>query len=362
MTFHIFHMNEVYSNADGTVQFIEFTGDANDQDEWAGHTITSTSGATTRTYTFPTNLPSETTLNKSVLVATQGFSALGLITPDYIMPNGFLFTGSGTVTFPGMFGGTITYAGLPVDGIKSLNRDGSTGTNSPANFSGETGTVPPNVLFGTDDPDNLTGTSGDDFILAAGGNDTLNGLEGNDTLNGGLGTDTAVYSSNRANYTVLGTSLGMTVSGTEGNDTLTGIERFQFADQKIAIDLNDGQAASNTVRLIDAAFDAPTIQAHPDYVGIGLGLFDSGQSMLQVSQLVIGVLGNLDNDTFVDTVYQNVIGNAPSAEDHNLYAGLLTGSGGTLSQAQLLEIAANSEVNATNIDLFGLQQTGVEFT
>ncbi len=136
---------------------------------------------------------------------------------------------------------------------------------------------------------------------------------------------------------------------------------IQFADKKIAIDLGAGQAAGNTARLIGAAFDAPTIQAHPDYVGIGLGLFDAGQSMLQVSQLVIGVLGNPSNDAFVDTVYKNVVGSAPSPADHNLYAGLLTGSGGTLSQAQLLEIAANSDVNATNINLVGLQQTGVEF-
>lgn len=361
MTFHIFHINEVYSNADGTVQFIEFTGDADDQDEWAGHTLTATDGISTHTYTFPANLPGEATLHKSVLIATQGFAELGLITPDYIIPNGFLFTGSGSVTFPGMFGGKITYAGLPLDGIKSLNRDGSTGTNSPANFSGETGTVPPNVLFGTDDPDNLTGTSGDDFILATGGDDTLNGLAGNDTLNGGLGADTAVYSGNRASYTVLGTSSGVTVSGAEGNDTLTGIERFQFADQKIAIDLGAGQAAGNTARLIGAAFDAPAIQTHPDYVGIGLGLFDSGQSMLQVSQRVIGVLGNPSDDAFVDSVYQNVVGITPAPADHNFYAGLLMGSGGSMTQAQLLELAANSDVNATNIDLIGLQQTGVEF-
>ena len=85
----------VYSNAGGTVQFIEFSGDADDQDEWAGHTLTSTDGVTTHMYTFPANLPGAATLHKSVLVATQGFSELGLVTSDYIIPDGFLFTGSG---------------------------------------------------------------------------------------------------------------------------------------------------------------------------------------------------------------------------------------------------------------------------
>ncbi|MBS0484934.1 MAG: calcium-binding protein, partial [Proteobacteria bacterium] len=102
MTFHIFHINEVYSNAAGTVQFIEFKGDGNDQDEWAGRTITSSDGVTTHTFNIPTNLPSAATLNKTVLVASQGFADLGIVTPDYIVPNGFLFTGAGTVNFPGM--------------------------------------------------------------------------------------------------------------------------------------------------------------------------------------------------------------------------------------------------------------------
>lgn len=361
MTFHVFHINEVYSNANGTVQFIEFSGDANDQDEWAGHTITSTNGVTTNTYTIPTNLPSEATLNKTVLVATQGFADLGIVTPDYIIPNGFLFTTSGIVNFPGMVGGKITYATLPVDGIKSLNPDSSSGINSPQNFAGDTGTVPSNVFSGTDGPDNLVGTSGDDFILGADGQDTLNGTGGNDTLSGGLGVDTAIYNSNRANYSILGTSTGLSISGPDGNDTVSGIERFQFTDKNIAVDLNAGQAASNTVRIIGAAFDAPTIDEHPDYVGIGLNLFDSGQSILEVAQLVIGVLGNPSNGAFVDKVFQNVVGATPSAADHDFYVGLLQGSGGSYTQAELLVLAANSDVNATNIDLVGLQQSGVVF-
>ena len=361
MTFHVFHINEVYSNADGTVQFIEFAGDADDQDEWAGRTITSSDGVTTNTFDIPTNLPDVATNGKSVLVATQGFADLGIVTPDYIIPNGFLSTTNGTVNFPGMIGGTITYTALPVDGTLSLNQDGSTGVNSPANFAGDTSTVPSGVISGTDNTDNLVGTSGDDFILSAGGQDTLEGVAGNDTLNGGLGVDTAIYASNRADYSILGSISGLSVSGPDGNDTLSGIERLQFADKNIAIDLNAGQAASNTVRIIGAAFDAPTIQDHPDYVSIGLNLFDSGQSMLQVAQLVIGVLGNPSNGGFVDEVFQNVVGVAPSSTEHDFYVGLLQGSGGSFTQAELLVIAANSDVNATNIDLVGLQQSGVVF-
>ncbi|WMJ08483.1 calcium-binding protein [Nitrosomonas sp. sh817] len=360
MTFHVFHLNEVYSNADGTIQFIEFMGDADGQNLWAGRTITSTDGSITKTYNITANLPNAATLNKTVLVATQGFADLGIVTPDYIIPNGFLFLSGGTVNFPGMDDGRLSYANLPVDGVTSLNPDSSTGINSPKNFAGNTGTVPSNIFTGTDGSDNLTGTSGDDFIVAFGGNDTLTGNSGNDKLSGGFGADTAIFSSSRVNYTVAGTSTGFSVSGPDGNDTLLGIERFRFTDKKIAVDLGDGQSANNTARLIGAAFDAPTIAQHPDYVGIGLNLFDSGQSMLAVSQLVVGILG-LSNDAFVDKVYQNVVGSLPSASEHDFYVKLLSGSGGTLSQAQLLEIAANTDINEVNINLTGLQQTGVEF-
>ncbi|MBX3615716.1 calcium-binding protein [Nitrosomonas sp.] len=360
MTFHIFHLNEVYSNADGTIQFIEFMGDADSQNLWAGHTITSSNGSTTKTYNITTDLPSTATLNKSVLVGTQGFADLGIVTPDYIIPNGFLFLSGGTVNFPGMDDGKLSYANLPVDGVTSLNPDSSTGINSPKNFAGSTGTVPSNIFSGTDGPDNLIGTSGDDFIVAADGADTLNGGSGNDKLSGGLGIDTAIFSSSRVNYTIVSTSSGFNVTGPDGNDTLFGIERFRFTDEKIAVDLSDGQSANSTVRIIGAAFDAPTISQHPDYVGIGLNLFDSGESMLAVSQLVVGVMG-LSNDAFVDKVYQNVVGSLPSASEHDFYVKLLAGSGGTLSQAQLLEIAANTDINEININLTGLQQTGVEF-
>lgn len=359
MTFHFFHINEVYSNSDGSVQFIEFVGDADAQDKWAGHVITSTSDAGTNTYPISANLPNAATNDRSVLVATQGFANLGIVTPDYIIiPNGFLSATNSTISFPGMEGGTITYAQLPVDGKLSLNRDGSTGINSPTNFVGNTGTVPSNVISGTEGSDNLPGTAGDDVILAAGGQDTLNGGAGNDTLDGGSGVDTALYSSDHASYSILGTASGLNISGPDGNDTLSGVERIQFTDERLAFDLGVGQAASNTVRVIGAAFDAPTIQEHPDYVGIGLNLFDAGQSVLEVSQLVVGVL-NLTDDAFVNTVYQNVFDTAPAAVDHDLYVGLL--ANGSYTQVQLLELAANADANATNINLIGLQQTGVAF-
>ena len=357
MSFHIFHINEVYSNADGAVQFIEFVGDADSQDLWAGHSIISTNGVNTNTYNITTNLPSSATTGKSVLVATQGFANLGIVAPDFIIPSGFLFINGGSVNFPGM--DSISYSVLPTDGTRSLNRDGSTGINSPTDFAGVTGTasVPGAGAGGV----TIIGGAGNDTLVTGAGNDTISGGAGNDTIDGGTGVDQAVYNGNRVSYTITKTVSGFTVAGPDGVDTLSNIERLQFSDKKVALDLGLGEAAGNTVRIIGAAFDAPAIQQRPDWVGTGLSFFDSGMSMLAVSERVVPILG-LGNTAFVNTVYQNVVGVAPSAADRDYFVGLLVGSsGGTMSQAELLVLAANADPNAVNINLVGLQQSGVEF-
>ena len=142
MAFHLYRLNELYSNADGSIQFIELTvGSFNSESFWSGQSLTASQGGITHSYTFPGNLPSTATANRSVLVATQGFADLGLVTPNFIVPAQFLFTNGGTVNFAGV--SSITYASLPTDGSLSLSAGGTTATNSPKNFAGVQGTIVP---------------------------------------------------------------------------------------------------------------------------------------------------------------------------------------------------------------------------
>jgi serralysin len=150
-SFHLFQINELYSDASGSVQFVEllegFGGDG--QNFLAGHTLSVTQATTTHTMTFPSDLPSASTARKHVLIATPAFAALGIVTPDYIIPAGFLFTSGATVNYAGV--DSVGYGALPVDGVMSLNRDGTTGVNSPTNFAGQTGTInatPPAAVAG----------------------------------------------------------------------------------------------------------------------------------------------------------------------------------------------------------------------
>src|SRR5690242_10623643 len=109
-SFHLWQIDEIYSNADGSVQFIELSTAFGGEQFVAGHAITATQGALTHTFTLPANLPSDST-NKKFLIATTGFAALGIVTPDYVVPNGFLFVPNGSVNWAGV--DTVTYGALP---------------------------------------------------------------------------------------------------------------------------------------------------------------------------------------------------------------------------------------------------------
>jgi hypothetical protein len=140
-SFHLFRLEQIYSNADGTVQFVvlhESTG-SNGENLWVGQRLTSSDGVTTKVFTFPSNLPSATTAGRRVLIATAGFAALGLVTPDFVVPNGFLPTVGGTIDFAGV--DQMSYASLPVDGVGAIDRTGATIPNVATNFAGASASV-----------------------------------------------------------------------------------------------------------------------------------------------------------------------------------------------------------------------------
>jgi hypothetical protein len=149
--FHTFQIDQIFSNADGTIQFVvlhEIAG-LNGENFLGGHTFTSTTGGMTQTYTFNRNLPGGSmgyygnmpspTAFAHALLATQGFAELGMITPDYIIPNGFLPLTNGTLSYAGV--DQVSYAALPTDGVSALNRSGMTVPNVATNFAGQTASV-----------------------------------------------------------------------------------------------------------------------------------------------------------------------------------------------------------------------------
>ena len=144
-----FEIDQVYSNADGSVQYVILRESAgqNGQNGFKGLTLTATQGARVSTFTFPTDLPSATTARRSVLIATAGYAALAATQaefaaapPDYVVPVRFLPTAGGTIDFAGA--DTFSYDALPGDGIAALYRSGEVRDNAVQDFSGATTRLP----------------------------------------------------------------------------------------------------------------------------------------------------------------------------------------------------------------------------
>ena len=181
--FHLWRFNEIYSNADGSVQFIEMF--VNTNGEWYA-----TSGLfgqnnppipiflKTGSHTFQfdhdlnTSIP---TTNKTILIATAGFESLpnlpqppnAQVVPDYIIPSNFFNPVSDTITFcqrscTGNFIWEVKpISNHPTDGITSLHYPfggfqtpsppGTAGVNSPKNFLSVTGqldlSIPPPCTY-----------------------------------------------------------------------------------------------------------------------------------------------------------------------------------------------------------------------
>lgn len=157
---HTWKISEVFSNSDGTIQFVEVREMAGTPGEvaTAGHTVSSN----TKVFTIPSNVVSPTS-NRHLLIATPAFAALpGVPTPDYILPVGsvpFMSLTSDAIKYSGNdpVGLVYTAGQLPTDGVNSRNKNAagilSTAVNSPTNYAGAAGSVdvstpPPGVPSG----------------------------------------------------------------------------------------------------------------------------------------------------------------------------------------------------------------------
>ena len=138
-----FQIEEIYSNADGAVQYVVLheTSGLDGQQGFAGGTLMVTHAGVTKTFTFPANLPGSSTANHRVLVASQGLAALGFIVPDYVFPDQFLATDGATLSLFGV--DQVVHGVLPTDGVNGIDRNGAPAPNVATNFAGASASIPP---------------------------------------------------------------------------------------------------------------------------------------------------------------------------------------------------------------------------
>ncbi len=154
---HTWDINELFSSADGTIQFVELREAENDSNEQQvnGQLLRSLT-FTTHTITLLTPMPGSTA-NKFLLGGTAAFAALPGAPPlNFTIPDGFLRRTASDIIRYGPPYDTVTYAAgaLPLDGVTAWRDGGTTGPNTPTNFAGTVGFVdaspqPPAVPDGT---------------------------------------------------------------------------------------------------------------------------------------------------------------------------------------------------------------------
>ncbi len=204
------------------------------------------------------------------------------------------------------------------------------------------------TIVATFDPPPTPGTSTPN-VVGTTGSDLLTGTTGNDDIDGKAGTDTAAYTARMAAYSVVTTMTGHTIAGPDGTDKLTSIERLQFADANLALDL-DGNAGQ-TYRLYQASFNRT-----PDLGGLGgwIAAMDGGLTAAQVATSFMAsaefqsLYGASPTDAqFVSLLYANTLHRSAPASDLDYWVNQLTSK--LQTRAQVLVGFSESAENKASV-------------
>jgi len=209
--------------------------------------------------------------------------------------------------------------------------------------------------FSVSSPNNIDGTAGNDKLAAA---------AGGNAINGGAGIDTVVYAGARSSYTVAKEVWGFGVTdnaGNGGHDALINVERVQFADGFVALDI-DG-SAGEVFRLYQAAFDRPAEAAGLGYwlwgKDQGLSLADMAHQFMTGQPEFDALYGtNPSNTEFVNHLYANVLHRAAEGAGYDYWMGVLNSQGAT--REQVLTFFSESPENQAQV--IGSIQNGITYT
>ncbi len=178
----------------------------------------------------------------------------------------------------------------------------------------------------------------------------------------GAGRDTVVFATTadkltlRADFLNAGDWVAELKAAPTTKYLLQDVERLQFSDRSVALDL-DGNAGK-AARILGAVFGATAVR-NPEYVGIGIDLLDGGMSYAELAGQAMAAAGKTTPAAVCAQLWLNLTGTVASAGDIAPFVAML--EKGELSVGALTAMAADNAMNATNIDLVGLAQTGLEF-
>jgi len=244
-----------------------------------------------------------------------------------------------------------------------------------------------NSIYGSLNSDELYGLAGDDYIQGGDGDDVIHGGYGNDnifgnegadkfysgfgsdSIDGGQGIDIAIYAldfiQTRLNRNVevvesneIGSSsISWELSFDGGLDTLSHLERLQFNDVNIALDV-DGHAGI-AVKVLGAFLGEKGVTA--ENVGLVLKLLDNGMNYDDLLEEALIVLfgDNPNSANIINHFYFTLTGSVAPTAIVEEYASLLDSQ--QISEVELAKLVAENDLNLTNINFIGLSDSGVEY-
>jgi hypothetical protein len=197
---------------------------------------------------------------------------------------------------------------------------------------------------------------------AGAGNDRIAVGAAGAHVRAGAGRDTVVFSTSAANITFgpdsfnKGDWVGQLKASPGTMYLLQDVERLQFTDHSIALDL-DGNAGK-VARLLGAVFGPQAVQ-NKEYAGIGLNLLDGGKGYSELAALAMAAAGKTNSTDICKLLWQNLTGTAAKPADVAPFVDML--DKGQLTIGALTVLAADTDMNATTIGLVGLAQTGLAY-
>ena len=190
------------------------------------------------------------------------------------------------------------------------------------------------------------------------------GAMGNGTINtvidvtGTAGIDTYTFGDKSANFTVINDLTNKAIVVTSALDTqvsfkLENHERVVFTDKATAFDITG--TAGDVYALLKASLGGTV---NKTYEGLGIKMEDAGQTSVQIAQAIVGLTvfttaaGGSDFASFVNQVYTNVVGTAPTPAQALPYVTQL--ATGATTEAALLAAAAHITSFQQTIGLVGI--------
>lgn len=206
------------------------------------------------------------------------------------------------------------------------------------------------ITFSVASPLNANGDAGANLFKPGAGENAYDGM-------GGL--DVAQYAGARAGFTVKKEVFGYSVTDKAGErDTLVNIERVQFGDKWLALDVNG--VAGQVYRIYQAAFDRV-----PDAGGFAywLNAMDKGYTLNQVANFFMGnkefidmYMSDPSDANFINQLYAHVLHRAPDAAGQKWWIDNIHAA----SRAEVLAMFTESPENQAQV--IGVIQNGIEYT